>query len=498
MATVSTSFSAMGIGTGGIDTASMLAQLQSAEQLRLTPYQSMQTSYKNKISSWGTISSLMTTLQSSVKKLSGEAFNTLTVSKNTSFTATATDKASADAHSVTVEQLATAHKLRTQGFDSADTQLGTQTSKEATRTITIQQGDGKPMTIELKDDQTSLNQIAKAINKQDGSVSASVQRNGDGQYQLMLSSKKTGTDGEMVVSVDGDSDLANVLNTSHGGKVDGNADSQTDAMSQVTAAKDAKVNVDGTEYTRASNNINDIINGVTLSLNSVTKDKEPEQLTLTVDTSAIKTTLQDFVKQYNALLSETTASSKYVAAVTSGLGTTDVATKSSQSGPLMGDAMLRSMVSEIRSTVNGWYGDSRSNESTYGALADLGITIDSQTGQMTLSETKLDDAIAADPDSIGKMFKGSGETEGLATALGSVLTKYAGDTESKTDGIIKTATENLNSQLKNINTQIDKTQQLIDSQVNRYRVQFQNLDSIMSKLNGMSSSITQLMSSMSS
>ncbi|MEZ3500078.1 flagellar filament capping protein FliD [Pantoea sp. KPR_PJ] len=497
MAAVSSSFSVIGVGTGGIDTASMLAQLQSAEQTRLTPYQQLQSSYKNKISSWGNISSLMTKLQTSVKKLNGEAFNTLTVSTNTSFTATATDKASADAHSVTVEQLATAHKLRTQGFKSADAQLGTQTSKEATRTLTIQQEDGKSMTITLKDDQTSLNQIAKAINSQSGSVSASVQRNGDGEYQLMLSSKKTGNGGKMSVSVDGDSDLAAVLNTAHGGKSANNADSQTDAMSQVTAAQDAKVTVDGTEYTRSSNNISDIINGVTLSLKSVTKDKEPEQLTLTVDTSAIKTTLQDFVKQYNALLTQTSADSKYVKADTSSQGQNTVATQSSASGALMGDATLRGMVSELRSRVNGWYGDANSDNASFGALADLGITIDAQSGQMTLNESKLDKAIASDADAIGKMFKGSGNTEGLATALGSVITKYVGDTESKTNGVIKTATDNLNSQLKNIGTQITKTQALIDSQVNRYRVQFQNLDSVMSKLNSMSSSVNALMASIS-
>ncbi len=495
MAAISTSFSAMGIGTGGIDTASMLTQLQSAEQLRLTPYQNLQTGYKNKISSWGSISSLMTKLQASVTKLSGEAFNTLTVSKNSAFTATATDKASADAHSVSVSQLAMAHKLRSAGFSSADEQLGAQNGENGSRTLTIQQGDGKPMTIELKDDETSLNQIAKAINKQDGSVTASVQRNGDGNYQLMLSSKKTGTEGEMTISVEGDSDLASVLNTSHGGKGSGESGSEADGMSMVTAARDAKLTVDGVEYTRSSNNISDIITGVTLSLNSVTKEDAPEQLTLTVDNSAIKTALQDFVKQYNALLTQTSAASKYVAADTSGLSADDVATTSSDSGALMGDATLRGMVSEIRSTVNGWYGDSNSSDTTYGALADLGITIDAQSGQMTLNENKLDDAIAAGADEIGKMFKGSGETAGLATTLGAALTKYVGDSDNKTDGIIKTATDNLNSQLKNIGTQIDKTQALIDSQVNRYKLQFQNLDSVMSKLNSMSSSITSLMSS---
>ncbi|ROP58317.1 flagellar hook-associated protein 2 [Enterobacter sp. BIGb0383] len=493
MSSISSGFSAMGVGTGGIDTASMLTQLQAAEQLRLTPYTALQTGYSSKISTWGQIGSAMTTLQATVKKLNGSAFNTLTVSTNTAFTATADASASADAHSVTVNQLATAHKLRTTAaIDDADKQLGTPAGDGATRTLTIKQGDST-VSVDLKDDQTSLHQIANAINKQDGNVNASVQRSSDGQYQLMLSSKKTGTAGEMSVSVDGDSSLAGILNTSKGGKGSDESGSDTDNMTMVTGAQDALLTVDGIDYTRSSNNISDIMAGVTLNLNAVSKDKQPEQLTLTVDTSAIKKTLQDFVSQYNALLSKTSAASKYVAADTSGLSSDDVATKSNDSGALMGDSTLRGMVGEIRSAANGWYGDSGA---TYGSLADLGITIDAQSGQMTLSENTLDNAIADNADELSKMFKGSGDVEGLASALGGVLTKYAGDSESKTDGIIKGATDNLNKQFTLAGTQIDKTQALIDAQVSRYKTQFQNLDSVMSKLNGMSASITSLMSSL--
>lgn len=492
MASITSGFSAMGIGTGGIDTASMLTQLQSAEQLRLTPYTALQTGYKNKISTWGQISSGMTTLQATVKKLSDSAFNTLTVSTNTAFTATASASASADAHSVSVQQLATAHKLKTDTFSDADKQLGTPAGDGKTRTLTITQGEST-ITVDLADDETSLNQIAKAINKKDGNVNASVQRSSDGEYQLMLSAKKTGTDGEMKVSVEGDSSLAAILDTQNGGKDPKNSASSGDGMTMVTAPKDALLTVDGTQYTRSSNNISDIITGVTLNLNAVSKDEQPEQLTLTVDTSAIKSTLQDFVTQYNALLANTSAASKYVASDTSGLTSDDVATKSSDSGALMGDATLRGMVSEIRSAANGWYGDSGV---TYGALADLGITIDAQSGQMTLSENKLDTAIADNADELGKMFKGSGDIDGLASTLGSIITKYAGDTESKTDGIIKNTTDNLDKQLTVAGGQIDKTQALIDAQVTRYRIQFQNLDSVMSKLNSMSASVTSLMSSL--
>ncbi|RZN44915.1 flagellar filament capping protein FliD [Escherichia sp. E13S3] len=494
--------SSLGIGSG-IDTASMLEQLKASEQQRLTPYTSLQNSYKAKISAWGSISNLLSTLQKSVKSLGGDAFNTLKVSTNKAFTATASTGALADTHEITVEQLASAHKLKTAAQTSADTTLGT--TGGGTRKITITQ-NGKTTEVELKDDETSLNSIAKAINKQNGDVSASVQRTDNG-YQLVLSSKTTGSDGEMSVKVDGDQNLADIMDTSAGGQ---HLDDQgvpiagdpgaADKMISVSDAKDAKLSVDGTDFTRSNNNITDIIDGVTLKLNAVSEaDKndptklQSEQLTLTADTSAIKTNLKDFVKQYNALLSATTAASKYVKNDTSGLSDDAVATPSTKSGALMGDSTLRGMVSQIRSTVNGVYGDSGAD---YGALADLGIKIDAATGQMTLDEDKLDKAIADDPDQIANMFVGHGNNEGMATTLGNIISSYVGTDKDDKTGLIKTTTDGLDSQNKVVQQQIDKTQKLIDAQVERYRIQFQNLDTAMSKMNSMNSQLTSLLSTL--
>lgn len=488
--------SSLGVGTGGIDTAAMLDQLKASEQTRLTPYTNLQNSYKGQISAWGKISSLLSNLQKSVTTMGSDAFSKMTVSANEAFTAVAGSGALADSHSVTISQLAAAHKLKTEAQSSADSALGETTG--GTRTVTITQNDGKTMEVELKDDETSLNQIAKAINKEKGDVTASVQRTDDG-YQLVLSSKKTGSDGEMTVSVEGDDTLGNILNTSGGGKhfddqgnviVDGG---ENDHMISVSDAQDAKLRVDGSDYTRSTNNISDIIDGVTLNLKGVSENGDAEQLTLTSDTSAIKTSLQDFVNQYNALIKETNSDSKYVAADMSGLGNEDVATQSSQSGALMGDSTLRSLVSEVRSAVNGVYGDAGAD---YGSLADLGIKIDAATGEMTLDEDTLDEAIADNPEQIADMFSGRGGSEGLATTLGAIITDYVGDPKTKTDGLIKTATDSLDAQTKIAQTQIDKTQKLIDAQVERYRVQFQNLDTMMSSMNSMSNQLTSLLSTL--
>ena len=479
------SISSLGIGSG-IDTASMLESIKLGEQSRLTPYTSLQTSYKSKISAWGLISNSMSALQTNVQKLNGEAFNTLTVSNNTSFSATATSDALADTHSVTVHQLATNHKIKTDAYESQDELLGDKVG--GTRTLTITQDDGSEMKIELADDETSLAQVAKAINRENGDVQASVQRTDEG-YQLVLSSKTSGTDGQMSVSVDGDESLAGILNTTGGGDT-GEDDSPGTGMKVVSAAQDAKLTVDGSNYTRSSNTISDILDGVTLTLKSVSEAGESEQLTLNKDNSAIASSVKDFVTQYNSLMGLTTSSSKYVPYDSSNLSNTDLATTNSENGALMGDATLRGMVSELRSAVNGVYGEPGS---PYRSLADIGIKIDSSTGQMTLDEDKLNQAIADDADGIASMFIGTESNPGLAATLDGIITKYVGDSENKVDGIIKNSTDSLNSQVDILQTQIDKTQRLIDASVERYRVQFQQLDSTMAKLNSMSSQLSALL-----
>lgn len=476
MATIS------GLGVGsGLDTASILNQLAAAEQTRLTPYTNRQSSFQAKISAWGQITDAMTTLQTTTKKLSGDAFNTQKLSTNEAFTATASAGALSGTHKVVVTQLASAHSLATDGSkaSSADEQLGT--SGSGNRTLVISHKNGEEIRVNLADDETSLNQVAKKINQAEGDVKASVVSSDDG-YQLILTSKTTGEEGEMSVSVEGDDKLGEVLSF--------DPSNTANSMSQVGEALDAKLKVNGIAYTRPSNNITDIIDNVTLTLNKISKDDDGEQLILTKDTSVAKTAIQDFVKQYNALLTQTSNASKWVQNDTSGLGDGDVATQSSQNGALMGDSMLRGLVNEVRGTVNGTYGDS---DADIRALADLGIKIDASTGQMTLDETKLDKALADNPDQVEKMFVGTTDSPGLAVTMGEIITSYVGDTENKIDGSIKQTKDVLDEQLKLVKTQIDKTQKLIDAQVERYRTQFQNLDSIMTQLTGTSNSITAML-----
>lgn len=476
------SISNLGIGAG-FDTQAILEQLSVAEQQRLTPYTSRQNSYQSKISAWGTISSALTTFQTSVKSLTESAFNTFTLSTNKAFSATASSSATAGVHQVIVERLASAHTITSKGYTDADADLGGETDG---RTVTLTQKNGEKIEVALDDDQTSLNDIAKAINRKGGDIKATVVHSSDG-YRLKLVSTKTGTDGAISVSVSGDDKLQDAIGFD-ATKPDANPN-----MIQTTEPLDALLTVDGIKYTRSENKITDIIDGVTLTLSAVSENQqEGEMLSLTQDPSAVKKAVQEFVKNYNDLISKTSSASKWVANDTSSLSDEEVATPNAKNGALMGDSTLRGMVSTLRREVNQVYG-----KDEISALNDLGITIDAESGKMTLSESKLDSAIDDYPDQVRNLFIGTEENPGLAVTLKESITEYLGDPDEKVDGIIKDTTKGLNDQLKQVKNQIEKTQKLIDNQVEQYRKQFQNLDKVMNSLTGTNRALTSMLAQFS-
>jgi flagellar hook-associated protein 2 len=458
--------SSLGIGSG-LDTQAMLDQLALAEQTRLIPYTTKQNEYKAEISAWGEISSALTTLNASLKTLSEDAFNTLLVSDTKAFSATATSAANADSHIISVQQLAMAHKIKTDTYATDVEQLGEQTG--GTRTLHIMQDNGEELVVTLADDETSLVQIAKAINEENGDITASVQNTDDG-YQLVMTSKSTGESGHMEVWVEGDETLDQVFNT------------ETGSMITVSDAQDAKITVDGSQYTRSSNTITDVIDGVTLTLKTVSPESETEVLTLSKDNSAVSSAVNQFVTQYNALITLTNDKSKYVPASAGEI--------SSANGALMGDSTLRSLVGAVRSSVNSIYGEPGAE---YSSLADIGISIDSATGLMTLDSSKFDQAMAENSDLVSDIFLGSKSTPGLATVLSETISLYIGDEESKTEGIIDGTVDSLNDQVEQMQKQIDRTQLLIDAEIEIYRQQFQQLDITMAQLNSLSMQMAAMM-----
>ncbi|CCV61325.1 flagellar filament capping protein FliD [Yersinia enterocolitica] len=464
------SISSLGVGSG-MELSSLLTSLSNSEQARLTPLTTQQTSYKSKLTAYGILQSALAKVEtaSAALKKADTLTSTAVSSTNTAFSAVTDSAASAGSYTIEVTNLAKSQSLLSAEVPNATNKLG---NDNASRTITITQpGKKDPLEVTLTSDQTSLTGIRDAINKQEGGVSASIMKADDNTYYLALTSKDTGTQSEMTISVTGDDTLNDFLNytpSSTGG---------SGGMTQKVAAEDAALTVNGVAITRQSNTITDAPQGVTLTLKAKTKTSEPETLNITRDSTAMKTAIQTWVDAYNSLQTTFGSLTQYTA-VEQGKD------QSTNNGALVGDGTLRSIQTQLKSQLaSAQPGDVKT-------LASLGITQDIK-GKLTIDSTKLDKALTEKPNGVVAFFVGDGKETGFATQTDNLLNTVLDTTK----GTLKSATDGINKSLKNLDTQVTATTASIALTIERYKTQFTQLDKMMTSMNSTLSFLTQQFSS---
>lgn len=453
--------------SSGLDTQLLLEKLRQNEQTRLQPYVNAENSHKAKKAAWEGITTALQTLNKSVKTLQDEAFNGLSLSECKHFRATTTSGATADTYNIRVNQLATVHKLVSSPVGEKDDLLG---SDDASRTLIIRQKSAEPVRITLNKDETSLPRLAQAINQQAGNVKASIRLSDEG-YRLFISSGVSGTGGEITLQVEGDPRLEKQLSsiaTEPGSEA---------GMTTMVEAKDARLEIDRLAYTRGSNHINDILPGINLELQTISD--EYESLTLTPNPAAINKDIQDFVKSYNACVKQTLSASKYQPPEKSSAADR-VQLTSDKNGPLVGDPALRELIREMNYAAKDIYGNAGSR---CRSLADVGITLDALTGQMTLDQRKLDTALEASPDDVKRIFTHKNAPSGVAERLDTLITRFTGGEGSKNRGTIAEVTKSLHDQTEKIKKQRDRAESIIDAQMKEYATKFQQLEVLLSQLN---------------
>lgn len=475
----------LGVGSG-LPFDQWLADERKGISLKLNPYLQKQTTYKGQISAWGSISSSLSTLKDNLGKLEEEGFNGVSVSDNKTFKATAGEGAIPNSYSIAVKQLAKAHQLAVEN-DTRDQKIGNSAAKV---TITLKEGE-KPMELDLKKDETSLDQIAQKINDQKGDVVAEVITIKDGEHKLVLTSKKTGEAGEMDIKVTGNKDLADKL-----------ADA---AAKPETKAQNAEIFLNGNLVSRSSNTIKDLITGVTLELREVSELKDPsfdpdkpdsykaESLTITEDTSKVKTLIEEFVKNYNSYLSTVAGATKYTAPDRDKLAEGEIPTTDPTNGALFSDGSLRRLTSQLKATVSGNYPEVNEVLQSLGSIG-ITVTFDGKTGDertgtlgtLTIDSKKLDAALKDNPKEVEALFLGKGGKEGIKDRMEGIFNTYLGDKESieKKEGVIETALDSLRDQEKRIGKQITAMEQRIEETMLRRQKEYERLDKIMSDMKG--------------
>lgn len=452
------SISSLGIGSG-LQLNDILDSLTTAEKASLKPISTQQSAYTAKLSAYGTLKSALTTFQTANTALSkADLFSASKASTaSTSFSATTSAGAVAGKYSINVTQLASAQTL------TAGVQSDNKTAiASADSTITFQPAgaDAKPVTITLAAGDSSLTGIRDAINKADAGVTASIIKTGEGAYRLSMTSTKTGADQAMTISVSGDSALESYLATSGGN------------LTESVAAKNAELTVNNVAIESSSNNISDALEGITLNLSAVTAGNQT--LTITEDREKASTAISAWVDAYNALQDSFTSLTKYTE-VEAGAETQD-----SKNGALLGDSTLRTIQTQMKGLLTN-----SDSASTYKTLAQIGVTSNPTSGKLELDKTKLDAALAKDPDGVKEMIIGDGKATGITTQIDTNITGWL----SKT-GILQAATDGVSKTLNNLTESYNAASKRIDATIARYKTQFTALDQMMSKLNSTSDYLT--------
>jgi flagellar hook-associated protein 2 len=449
--------SSPGLGSG-LDINSLVTQLVAAEkQAPQAQITRAQTSTVTTISALANLKGALGTFNTaldSLKTLDAFTGRTSVSSEPEVFTATASSTAAAGTYDIEVLQVASAHQLKSKEFASGAGQV------LGTGTLTIKVGTD---TFQVAIDAThnTVAGIRDAINQATGNtdfVRATIINATDGAH-LVLSGTATGEANAITVSQSGGNGGLAALEYNPG---------LLTHYTEGRPAQDSIVAVAGFARHSTTSVVTDVIDGVTLNL---LKGDEGEIHTLTVatDKTTVSARIKTFVDKYNEM-------EKTIA----GLRSYEPTTK--KAGPLLGDALLRGIESDIRSKLT----DVNGGSSVFRTLASVGITTQ-KDGTLTLDNTKLGAALDSNFDEVAKLF---GSENGVAARLSATITPRlasGSDLEVRNQGLTAKSVA-----LQKQQSDLEARMLVVEA---RYRKQFTALDSLLSNLQNQSSFLTQQLGS---
>lgn len=388
-------------GASGLAIDSIVTGLMSLEKQPLTQIKTQISSYNAKLSAYGTLKSGLSTFQSALDKLATAAKFTAQSAKlsdGSSIVATADGTATSGNYSISVNQLATSQKLATSAFASTTDIVGSGTLSISFGTYTsgtpgsfTANADKETIDITIDSSNNTLAGIRDAINAKSASVSASIVNDGTGN-RLVITSKDTGEVNSLKIDVtdaDGNSTDGTGLSALAYDPLGVGGSGKN--MTELVAAQNALITVDGLSVSKPSNTLNDVIQGVTLNLKSITSTSTT--LEVATDTETIQSSVQNFVDAYNKLNSTLRDLTKFVEG------------GSTSNGPLLGDSTTRDIMVKLKSMLSR----PSTTATTYRTLADIGVKT-GENGQLTLDSAKLKTALESNLSDVAKLFAPSAIT----------------------------------------------------------------------------------------
>ena len=455
-----------GVGSG-LDINSIVSQLVAVEgDTKTLLLANQQTGIESEITAFGSIKSILSTLQSSTATLkSSSTFSATKASSSDEsiFTATTSGNVNPGQFTIEVRELAEANKLISDGYTDADTVIG-----EGTLSISI---GTESFDVSIDSSNSTVAGIRNAINdaSDNTGISATIINVDDGaggtESKLVLTANDTGSNNAITVTVN-DTDGIHTDSSGLSALYYDTSDATTpEQLSEIRPAMDAEIYVDNQRVYSNSNTVVDAIQGVTLNLLAEDTGKN-HTLTISNDKESVKSTVELFVSNYNSFVSLTNNMTAFTA-------------DTGAAGIFLGDATVRTLQQQLRGEMTGSVDDI---SGPFSMLLDLGITTESD-GSLKINPTTLDNALDSNLQDVAELFS---STNGIAIRLDSVLNEY-----TKSDGIIDNKTDGLNTTIDGIESEFEKLQNSLDALEERLLAQFAALDILVSQLNSTASFLDQ-------
>jgi len=386
----SSTSSGVSVTTSGTTNSSSIdwsALIQAAVDAKTAQADTISTTITNneaKISAYQTLQSDLKTLYSGLASLSTAVVNSLStsafatraasisstgdVSASSALSMTIKSGAATGDHTLTISQLATAHKVSGTAQSSQTDELG----YSGTFSIGLEGGATSDISVTST---MSLQDIVDAINAQTSTtnVQASIVQVSSTSYQMVL----TGTEDAADISYSSTSgnDIMNEL---------GVTDSSGSFTNVIQEAQSAEFTLDGISMTRDTNDISDVLSGVTFNLLQATPDGTSLNISIETDTSQIQSALETFVTNYNAFRDEVIAQQ-----ATATDGTAD------SSAVLFGDGTMRNIMDALQNALNSTIGGM--------TMADLGLSFN-ESNELELDTSTLSDILSTDLSGVTKLL----------------------------------------------------------------------------------------------
>ena len=395
----------------GLDTNLIIESLLIRQQQRVDSITTRIGEQEKRKTAFNDVKGALDTFQGIVDNFTDEVFKKRDVKSadEAIITATADEDSALGEYEIEVEQLATRSSV------NVGAALSSATAQVGAGTLNLENDGGDTFAVTLADGASTLTDLKDAINDQHGEkLQASIIEVSSGSFQLVVNSKDTGA-------------ALNVQNDTGNSSITGFTDNGFDAggINTNQTGVDSRIVLNGVTITRDSNEIDDVLQGVTLDLN---KAEDGTKVKVSIEKN-----LDDAVEQFDELVK----------------GYNDILTRidkvtNSENGVLRGDSDLRRLKRDLQSTITRFVPNSDQinirDDSSVGftSLSQLGFKTDTTTGELSLDQTKIKEALEDNFDEVKNLFMGAFTTSNSNVTLGVNGADFSG--EVTVDTVNDTAT----------------------------------------------------------